>query len=182
MIEVTTTPLADLLVIRPKVYRDARGWFLESFNAKAFKDATGITTELVQDNESMSHEGVLRGLHFQAAPHGQAKLVRVIQGAVLDVCVDIRPESPTYGKHFSIELDGEEKTMLYVPIGFAHGFRTLRNHTIFSYKCSAYYHQASERTIRWNDPELNIDWGIADPVLSDKDRAGLPFAQRAWMT
>lgn len=170
------TPLEGLLVLRPKVFGDTRGWFLESFNARAFREATAVDVDFVQDNESMSQAGVLRGLHYQAAPHAQAKLVRVIRGAVLDVCVDIRAGSPTFGKHFALTLDGEEKTMLYIPAGFAHGFRTLEDGTIFSYKCSAYYHPPSERTIRWNDPALNIDWGIDEPLLSAKDLAGVTLA------
>jgi dTDP-4-dehydrorhamnose 3,5-epimerase len=149
---------------------------LESFNEQKFHETAGITPRFVQDNESLSQSGVLRGLHFQAAPHGQAKLVRVIQGAVLDVCLDIRPKSPTYGQHFKVELNGEEKTMLWIPEGFAHGFRTLVDGTIFSYKCTAFYHPPSERAVLWNDPALGIDWGIEDPVISAKDRLGKPLA------
>lgn len=175
MMEVETTGLPGLMVIRPKVFRDDRGWFLETFNDRVFERATGAQVNFVQDNESRSAAGVLRGLHFQADPHGQAKLVRVISGAVLDVCVDIRPESPTCGQHFKIELTGDDKTMLYIPVGFAHGFRTLVDGTMFSYKCSAHYHPQSERTILWNDPSLGIDWGITDPVLSAKDLGGVPF-------
>jgi dTDP-4-dehydrorhamnose 3,5-epimerase len=176
MMHVEMTPLKGLLVIRPKVFRDARGWFLESFNKQLFEQATGLPAAFVQDNESLSQTGVLRGLHFQVEPHAQAKLVRVVRGAVLDVCLDIRPDSPTFGKHFKIELDGAEKTMLYIPEGFAHGFHTLADDTVFSYKCTAYYHPPSERTIRWNDPALAIDWGITDPVLSAKDLGGVPLA------
>lgn len=176
MITVERTALEGLLILRPKVFRDDRGWFLESFNARAFAEATGLDTAFVQDNESLSQAGVLRGLHYQVAPWAQQKLVRVIQGAVLDVCVDIRPGSPTFGRHLKLELTGEEKTMLFIPAGFAHGFRTLRDGTIFSYKCSAYYHPPAERTLLWNDPALGIDWGIADPVLSPKDKAGLPLS------
>lgn len=179
MITVERTELEGLLILRPRVFRDDRGWFLESFNARAFAEATGLRTVFVQDNESLSQAGVLRGLHFQAAPNAQQKLVRVIRGAVLDVCVDIRPGSPTFGRHVKVELNGEEKTMLYIPEGFAHGFRTLENDTVFSYKCSDYYHPPSERTLLWNDPALGIDWGIADPVLSAKDKAGAPLAQLA---
>lgn len=177
--EAEHTPLDGLLVLRPKVFRDARGWFLESFSAKAFEEATGTTPRFVQDNESCSQAGVLRGLHFQAAPHAQGKLVRVVRGGVLDVCVDIRPASPTFGRHFSMVLDGENKAMLWIPEGFAHGFRTLENDTVFSYKCTAPYHPPSERTLLWNDPALGIDWGIADPVLSAKDRVGLSLAALA---
>lgn len=174
-----STPLAGLLVLRPQVFRDARGWFLESFNARSFREATGLDVRFVQDNESLSAKGVVRGLHFQAPPYEQGKLVRVISGAVLDVCLDIRPDSPTFGKHFALLLDGEEKVMLWIPPGFAHGFRTLADKTVFSYKCTAYYEKASERTILWNDPALGIDWGPDDPVLSEKDRLGTPFADFA---
>lgn len=174
-----TTPLPGLLVLRPQVFRDPRGWFLESFNARGFKEATGLDTRFVQDNESLSSKGVLRGLHFQAPPFAQGKLVRVISGAVLDVCLDIRPESPTFGKHFALHLDGEAKVMLWIPAGFAHGFRTLEDGTVFSYKCTAYYEKNAERTILWNDPALGIDWGLEHPILSEKDRNGTPFADLA---
>lgn len=176
MMNVELTPLKGLLVIRPKVFRDARGWFLESFNEQAFEQASGLAVSFVQDNESLSQAGVLRGLHFQVEPHAQAKLVRVVRGAVLDVCLDIRPASATFGQHFKMELNGDEKTMLYIPVGFAHGFHTLLADTVFSYKCTAYYHPPSERTILWNDPALGIDWGIKAPVLSSKDLAGVPLS------
>lgn len=177
--KVETTPLEGLLVIRPKVFRDDRGWFLESFNRRVFKEATGLDPVFVQDNESRSQAGVVRGLHYQVAPHAQGKLVRVIAGAVLDVCLDIRRGSPTYGRHFKLVLTGEEKEMLWIPEGFAHGFNTLEDGTIFSYKCTAFYHPPSERTVLWNDPALGIDWGIDDPVLSAKDKAGVPLASMA---
>ncbi|MFZ1688471.1 MAG: dTDP-4-dehydrorhamnose 3,5-epimerase [Flavobacteriales bacterium] len=171
------TPLPGLLVLRPQVFRDARGWFLESFNARRFTEITGHDTRFVQDNESLSAAGVVRGLHYQVQPHEQGKLVRVINGAVLDVCLDIRPGSPTFGKHFALRLDGDGKTMLWIPPGFAHGFRTLADGTVFSYKCTAFYEKSAERTILWNDPALGIDWGISDPVLSEKDRNGTPFKE-----
>lgn len=175
-----TTPLEGLWLLRPNVFRDERGHFLETFNHCAFEQATGLRVRFVQDNESLSQAGVLRGLHFQVPPHAQAKLVRVSRGSVLDVCVDIRPTSPTFGRHYSVVLDARELAMLYIPEGFAHGFRTLENETIFTYKCTAYYDPGSERTILWNDPRLGIDWGITDPVLSAKDRAGMPFSPNAW--
>lgn len=175
--EVTPTPLEGALLLRPKVHGDARGHFFEPYNERRFRSATGIDVHFVQDNESGSHTGVVRGLHFQAHPHGQAKLVRVVRGAVLDVIVDIRPESPTFGRHFSVVLDDRDRLMLYVPVGFAHGFATLLDGTIFAYKCSAYYEPSSERTILWNDPALGIDWRVTDPVLSDKDRQGRPLAE-----
>lgn len=174
--KIERTPLDGLLVIQPKVFRDDRGWFLESFNRRAFTEATGLDPVFVQDNESRSQAGVVRGLHYQVAPHAQGKLVRVIVGSVLDVCLDIRPGSATFGQHFKLVLSGEEKNMLWIPEGFAHGFSTLEDGTIFSYKCTAFYHPPSERTVLWNDPALGIDWGIVDPVLSAKDRAGVPLA------
>lgn len=178
---VERTPLEGLLTIHPRIFRDPRGYFFEPFNARAFAEATGVDVTFVQDNESRSEKGVLRGLHLQCPPHAQAKLVRVVAGAVHDVCVDIRPDSPTFGKHWAVRLDAEEKTMLYVPPGFAHGFVSLENGTVLSYKCSDYYAPAHERTIQWNDAELGIDWGVQDPVVSDRDRQGLSFAGRAWM-
>jgi dTDP-4-dehydrorhamnose 3,5-epimerase len=176
---VEHTSLPGLVILKPAVFRDARGWFFEPFNVRTFQEATGADVRFLQDNESCSSANVLRGLHYQEAPHTQGKLVRVIQGAVLDVCVDIRPESATFGRHFSIRLTGDEKTVLWIPAGFAHGILTLGEGTVFSYKCTAFYHRPSERTILWNDPDLNIDWGTKDPVLSDKDRAGMRFAEFA---
>ena len=177
---VRTTPIEGLLEIRPSVFGDSRGRFMEVFNERSFADATGVQERFVQDNESLSMTGVLRGLHFQVPPHAQAKLVRVACGAVLDVVVDIRPGSATYGRHYSAVLDDQDHRMLYLPTGMAHGFLTLKDATIFCYKCSSYYHPASERTIAWNDPDLAIDWGARDPILSDKDRRGLAFASGAW--
>ncbi|MBX2980836.1 MAG: dTDP-4-dehydrorhamnose 3,5-epimerase [Flavobacteriales bacterium] len=174
--QVQTTPLEGLLVIRPAVFADARGHFLETWNAQRFADATGVHDAFVQDNESMSHRHVLRGLHFQMAPHAQGKLVRVIAGAVLDVVVDIRAASPTRGQHFKLRLDDKERTMLWIPPGFAHGFLALEDRTVFSYKCTAYYSPSAERTIRWNDKDLGIDWGIDTPLVSEKDQQGLSYA------
>ena len=179
--EITTTPLDGLLVLRPKVFRDARGWFLESFNDKLFQEATGTAPRFVQDNESRSQAGVLRGLHFQAVPHAQGKLVRVIVGAVLDVCVDIRTASPTFGEHVKVLLSASERTMLWIPPGFAHGFVALEENTVFTYKCTAPYHPAAERTILWNDQDLAIDWGVVDPIVSARDRDGFAFSG-AWAT
>lgn len=168
---IEKTFIEGLLVIRPKVFQDDRGYFYESYNARGFADA-GISSVFVQDNQSLSSRGVLRGLHFQRPPFAQAKLVRVISGSVLDIAVDIRKNSPTYGKHFAIELSGENKTMFYIPEGFAHGFATLEDHTVFTYKCAGYYDKASEDTLLWNDPALGIDWMISEPVLSEKDKTG----------
>ena len=167
--ELITTEIEGLLVIKPKVYKDDRGYFFESFRLDDLR-YYGVTLNFVQDNESKSQKGVLRGLHFQNPPFEQGKLVRVVKGAVLDVAVDIRKKSPTYGKWFSHELTEENKTMLWIPPGFAHGFATLMGNTIFQYKCTTYYNKTSEGSIRWNDPVLNIEWNIKNPVVSDKDR------------
>lgn len=165
---VEHTPLPGLLVIRPAVFGDARGWFYESFSAQRYA-GHGVPASFVQDNFSQSFRGAVRGLHFQAPPHAQAKLVSVVHGQVLDVVVDVRPASPTYGQHYSILLDGDTKTQLYIPEGFAHGFATLSEQALFHYKCSGYYHKASEGGIRWNDPTLNIAWGVDSPIVSEKD-------------
>jgi len=172
--EVIETHIKDLLIIKPKVFEDARGYFFESYNEEVFKQH-GIEANFIQDNQSLSNSGVLRGLHFQALPFAQGKLVRVINGAVLDIAVDIRKNSPTYGQHVSIELTEENKTMFYIPPGFAHGFLTLKDNTIFSYKCSNLYHKASEGTVLWNDSDLQINWNIQNPILSEKDLMGTPF-------
>ena len=166
--------IPDLKLIHPAVFEDPRGYFFESYNHSRFIEA-GINDHFVQDNQSLSQAGVLRGLHFQTGDFSQSKLVRVIKGAVLDVAVDIRAGSPTYGKHLAVELNEQNKTMLYVPVGFAHGFLTLTDDTIFSYKCGNVYNKASEMGIMWNDPELNIDWKIENPLLSEKDQVNLNF-------
>ena len=172
--EVIETNIKDLLIIKPKVFADPRGYFFESYNADSFNQH-GITANFVQDNQSLSSTGVLRGLHFQAPPFDQGKLVRVITGAVLDVAVDIRKNSPTYGQHVSIELTEENKTMFYIPPGFAHGFLTLRDNTIFSYKCTNVYNKASEGCVLWNDQDLNINWNVSNPILSEKDLIGTVY-------
>ena len=171
---VIKTPIPDLLIIQPKVFEDKRGYFFESYNKNEF-NKDGINYEFVQDNESMSQKNVLRGLHFQNPPYAQAKLVRVIKGSVLDVAVDIRRNSTTYGQHYSIELSEMNRTMVFIPEGFAHGFLTLADNTIFSYKCTQVYNKESEDTILWDDPDLNINWGIVAPVLSEKDRSAQTF-------
>lgn len=178
--EVSATPLDGALLIKPKVFTDERGYFFEPFNAAVFAKVTGVATTFVQDNESRSAKGVLRGLHLQVAPHAQAKLVRVVSGAVLDVCVDLRPQSATFGHHFSIRLDAREKLLFYIPAGMAHGFVALEHDTVFLYKCSSYYDPASERTLLWNDPKLGIDWGVDSPIVSAKDQNGVPFELRPW--
>jgi dTDP-4-dehydrorhamnose 3,5-epimerase len=172
--EVIKTKIEGLLIINPKVFGDVRGYFFESYNDSVFKD-NGIDAKFIQDNQSLSNSGVLRGLHFQAPPFDQGKLVRVITGAVLDVAVDIRKNSTTYGEHIAIELSEDNKTMFYIPPGFAHGFLTLKDSTIFSYKCTNLYNKASEGTVLWNDSDLNINWNISNPLLSEKDLVGTKF-------
>lgn len=169
--EVIKTDIDGLFVIEPRIFGDARGYFFESFNAREFAEKTGVQTTFVQDNESMSHYGVVRGLHFQAPPFAQSKLVRVIKGRVLDVAVDIRKGSPTYGKHFGVELSEENHRQFFISKGFAHGFSVLSDQVIFQYKCDAYYAPQSEGALAWNDPALFIDWRVpSDKVLlSEKD-------------
>jgi len=171
--EITPTNIPDVIILKPDVFRDERGYFMESFHMEKFMKM-GIETKFVQDNESLSQKGVLRGLHFQREPWAQGKLVRVIQGAVLDIAVDIRKSSPTFGDWVSIPLTSENKWLCWIPAGFAHGFVTLEDNTIFSYKCTNVYNKESEGSIRWNDPDIGVDWGIADPSLSAKD-AVAPF-------
>ena len=158
--------------MEPRVFGDERGYFFESFNERDFLQQTDISIHFVQDNESMSHYGVVRGLHFQNPPYAQAKLVRVVKGRVLDIAVDIRSGSPTYGRHVSVELSGDNKRQFYIPKGFAHGFAVLSESAVFQYKCDEYYHPEAEGAIAWNDPELAIDWQVApsDVSLSEKDR------------
>jgi dTDP-4-dehydrorhamnose 3,5-epimerase len=172
--EILETKIKDLLIIKPRVFEDPRGYFFESYNKDVFTKHQ-ILVDFIQDNQSLSHRGVLRGLHFQSPPFAQGKLVRVITGAVLDVAVDIRKNSPTYGEHVTIELTEENKTMFYIPPGFAHGFATLRDNTIFSYKCTQTYHKESEGTVLWNDLDLKIDWQLQNPLLSEKDMNGTIF-------
>lgn len=170
---IEETNLPDVKVISPDVFKDRRGYFFESYNKRNFSGITDV--EFVQDNESLSNKNVLRGLHFQKPPYAQAKLVRVIKGSVLDVIVDLRKNSPTYGHHYKNVLSEENKKQIFIPKGFAHGFLVLENYTIFSYKCSAYYHKPAEDAILWNDPTLAIDWGISDPIISDKDQVAKTF-------
>jgi dTDP-4-dehydrorhamnose 3,5-epimerase len=171
---IKKTDLPGLLVIEPRVFSDKRGYFFESYNLSLFKEA-GLDVNFLQDNESMSAKGVLRGLHFQEPPFEQGKLVRVARGAVLDVSVDIRKDSPTFGKWLSYELSEQNKRMLWIPPGFAHGFISLSEDAIFIYKCTNLYNRESENSILWNDPELNIDWGIKNPLVSDKDKSAPLF-------
>ncbi|QQL49873.1 dTDP-4-dehydrorhamnose 3,5-epimerase [Mucilaginibacter ginkgonis] len=173
---VTTTPIEGLLIIEPRVFPDDRGYFFESYNKKKFEEH-GIYADFVQDNQSLSQKGALRGMHAQAPPFAQGKLVRVIQGAVLDVVVDIRKASATYGQHFTIELSGENKKQFWVPAGFLHGFHTLQDNTIFAYKVTNYYDKESEIGIIWNDPLMGIGWGVSekDILLSSKDELLMSF-------
>jgi dTDP-4-dehydrorhamnose 3,5-epimerase len=168
--KIIETPLKGVLIIEPRVFDDARGYFYESYNKVKFTEA-GIGVDFVQDNQSLSQRGAVRGLHGQAEPFAQGKLVRVINGKALDVALDIRKGSPTYGKHFSIELSGENKRQLWIPAGFLHGFSTLEDDTVFTYKVNNYYDKASEIGVLWNDPDLGIDWGIDQntALLSPKD-------------
>lgn len=170
---IEDTNLKDCFIIHPKIFEDERGYFCESYNKQKLKNQTGLDLDFVQDNQSMSSKGVLRGLHFQIGNYEQAKLVRVIKGSVLDVCVDLRENSETYLKYFSLVLSGDNKKQLFVPRGFAHGFLVLEDQTIFSYKCDNYYHKESERGIIYNDPDIAIDWGAKNThlLISDKDKA-----------
>lgn len=172
--EIIKTDIKDLLLIKPKVLRDNRGFFLEYYSEKIFSEL-GIDAKFVQDNHSLSvKKGVVRGLHFQMPPHTQAKLVRVTRGAVYDVAVDLRKDSPTYGKWQGFELTAEDFLMLYIPKGFAHGFCTLEENTEFIYKNDNFYIPESEAGLRWSDPTLNIDWPVDNPILSEKD-VNAPF-------
>ncbi|WP_352405815.1 dTDP-4-dehydrorhamnose 3,5-epimerase [Petrimonas sp.] len=169
--KITTTAIEGVVILEPKVFGDERGYFFESFSQREFEEKVCKTT-FVQDNESSSRYGVLRGLHFQKPPHAQAKLVRVVKGKVLDIAVDIRKGSPTFGHHVSIELSGENKRQLFIPRGFAHGFAVLSEEVVFQYKCDNYYVPHSEGGILWNDPALGIDWKLPeeDVILSEKDK------------
>lgn len=167
---IEQTPFKQLLVLKPDIFTDERGSFVESFNEAKFRIETGMNLTFVQDNESVSKKNVLRGLHFQVPPKSQAKLVRVARGAVLDVVVDLRITEPTYGQSFQIVLSEENKSQLFIPEGFAHGFLVLEDQTIFSYKCSNYYSKDYDRSMLWCDEQLNINWGVADPIVSEKDK------------
>ena len=169
---VISTAIPDLLVIEPKVFGDERGFFFESFNRRRFAELTGRDVDFVQDNHSRSAKGVLRGLHYQIQ-HPQGKLVRVVQGAVLDVAVDVRKSSPSFGQHVALELSAENKRMFWIPEGFAHGFVVLSDTAEFLYKTTDYWYPEYERSIRWDDPALKIDWRLqAPPALSGKDAQG----------
>ena len=173
--EVKKTKINGVFLIKPQVFNDNRGHFFESFNSKKFNEATGLDVQFVQDNQSLSSKNVLRGLHFQHPPFAQAKLVSVIKGEVLDVVVDIRKESDTYGEYIAENLNEENHHQLFIPEGMAHGFLTLKDDTIFSYKCSNYYYKGSEDGIIWNDSNLKIDWKIKNPLVSEKDQLAQNF-------
>ena len=163
-----------MYLIEPDVFADARGYFFESWNKERFT-RHGLELDFVQDNESMSGANVLRGLHFQLPPWEQGKLVRIIRGSALDVVVDLRKNESTFGKNYKVVLSAEEKNLLWIPPGFAHGFLTLEDNTIFSYKCTQLYNRESEMALAWNDPDLAIDWGISEPIISEKDKSAGSF-------
>lgn len=168
---IKETKLKGCFILQPQIFKDKRGYFIESFNQQTFNSKLGLDIQFVQDNESKSSRGVLRGLHYQMGEYAQAKLVRVIKGRVLDVAVDMRKGSQTFGEHISVELTEENKTQLFVPRGFAHGFIVLEDETIFSYKCDNFYNKASEAGVIYNDEDLNINWQLqsSEFILSDKD-------------
>ena len=169
--KLTETGFKDLYLLEPRVFEDSRGFFMESFNANVLRDL-GLDYKFIQDNQSYSKQGVLRGLHYQNPPYAQTKLVRVLSGTILDVVVDLRKDQPTFGKHYSVELSAESKLQLYVPKGFAHGFSVLSNSAEILYKCDNGYHPTSEGGLLYNDPVLKIDWGLPEDKisLSDKDK------------
>lgn len=169
--KIIETPFPGLLIIEPRVMSDERGYFFESWQAERYREA-GIVADFVQDNESQSTAGVIRGLHYQVGQWSQAKLVRVVEGRVFDVAVDLRKNSPTFGKWFGVELDGESKRQLFIPRGFAHGFSVLSDRATFSYKCDNFYNNSSERCVNILDPDLAIDWKLGNtlPVISEKDK------------
>jgi len=169
--KVIRTAIEGLLILEPRLFQDARGYFFEAFNERDFEEQVG-PVRFVQDNESKSCYGVVRGLHFQKEPYAQAKLVRVISGKVLDVAVDLRPGSPTFGKYEAVELSGENHLQFFIPRGFAHGFSVLSEEVVFQYKCDNFYHPESEGALAWDDPDLAIDWRIPSEkiILSEKDR------------
>jgi dTDP-4-dehydrorhamnose 3,5-epimerase len=173
-LKVTRTEISGLLVIQPDIFNDDRGYFFESFSQKKYKEL-GVSDEFVQDNISKSKIGTVRGLHYQVGDNIQGKLCQVIEGEVLDVAVDIRFNSPTFGKHFSLILNSELKNQLWIPVGFAHGFSVLSDEVVFSYKCTNYYSKVDERAILFNDPDLNIDWKIEKPIVSEKDLKASKF-------
>lgn len=174
--KVLKTELDGVLIIEPDFFPDSRGFFFESFNKKKYEDA-GMKFDFVQDNISKSNQGTIRGLHYQIGDYAQGKLCQVLTGSVMDVAVDIRSGSPTYGKHVAVELTGDNHKQIWIPPGFAHGFSVLEDNTIFSYKCTALYSKKDERSILYNDSDLNIDWKINQPVISEKDLLAKKFSE-----
>lgn len=181
--EVIKTDIEGVVIIEPKIFGDARGYFYESFNADEFESKTGVKTTFVQDNQSKSSYGVLRGLHFQKPPYAQSKLVRVVQGCVVDVAVDIRKGSPTFGKYVAVELSDENHRQLFIPRGFAHGFIVKSPTAIFQYKCDNLYAPQAEGAIAWDDPKIGIDWGVDtnDILLSEKDKHHPTLAEAQYL-
>lgn len=178
-LEIEKTNIEGCFILKPRVFKDERGSFFESFNQKTFEKLTGLKINFVQDNQSTSTKGVLRGLHFQKGEYAQAKLVRVTRGSVLDVAVDLRQDSPTLGKHFAIELNDQNNYQLFVPSGFAHGFIVLSDEAVFNYKCDNYYHKEAESGIRYDDFDLEIDWKLksSEILLSEKDNILSNFSE-----
>ena len=172
--DIIKPDIEGLLVIKPKIFCDSRGYFFESYNELRFHEA-GLNAKFVQDNESCSQRGTIRGLHFQEPPHSQGKLIRVVSGAVFDVAVDIRKNSPTYGKWYGIKLDSVDKLMFWIPQGFAHGFQCLEDNTVFQYKCTDVYHPETENAIAWNDPDIAISCFDIPPIISEKDSLSKSF-------
>lgn len=178
--KIKTTPLKDCYIIEPTIFEDERGYFFEKFNEKKFEDLTGMNGHFVQDNISRSSYGVLRGLHLQKGEHAQAKLVSCLEGKVWDVAVDLRENSPTFGKWFGVELTPENKLQLYVPRGFGHGFSVISENAVFAYKCDNFYNKESEGSVKYNDKDLQIDWKLdeKDMILSEKDENAPSFADK----
>ena len=172
--QVQETGFEGLLILQPRLFKDDRGAFYESWNETTFK-SLGLDFRFVQDNQSVSHKNVLRGLHFQHAPHAQGKLVRVTRGQALDIVVDLRKNSKTYGQHYKLVLCSDKANMMWIPAGFAHGFVALEDDTVFQYKCDAVYNPQSEECLIWNDPKLGIDWETENPIISSKDEEGKRF-------
>ncbi len=177
--KILKTDIEGVLIIEPRLFEDERGYFFEAFSERKFAELTGIETRFVQDNESRSSVGVVRGLHFQLPPHAQSKLVRVVRGAILDVAVDIRRGSPTFGRYVAVELSEHNHRQLFIPHGFAHGFSVIEGNAIVEYKCDNYYAPEAEGAIRWDDPTLAIDWKVADSevIVSAKDKANPLFKE-----
>lgn len=180
--EVIKTSIEEVFILEPKIFKDDRGYFYESYSQREFEEKV-LKTTFVQDNQSKSSYGVLRGLHFQKTPYAQSKLVRVIKGKVLDIAVDIREGSPTFGKYVAVELTEDNHRQLFIPRGFAHGFVVLSNEAIFQYKCDNFYSKESEGAIIWNDPDIAIDWGIdiKDIILSEKDKVSPRLKDAEWL-